>query len=91
MCAVSVSLSVTLLNSASLCKNGLTDKMLFGVNTPGAYGTLCYTGVLIPPQTGRRPTLKFLDPPRISEMAALLTCLDIIILMHSLSLLLSVA
>jgi len=46
----SVSLSVTRLNSASLCQNGQTDQdAVWGER---CWRTLCYTGVLIPPQTG---------------------------------------
>jgi len=45
-------------------------KMLFGLNTLGARGTLCYTGVLIPPSREREgelgKILPIMDPLHIS-------------------------
>jgi len=51
----SVSQSVCLSRSSTwlhCAKTAERIKMLLGMNTLGAFGTVCYTGVLIPPQTG---------------------------------------
>jgi len=44
-------------------------KMLFGVNTLWAHGTLYYTGILIPHRQGEGSPFKFWDPLHISGMA----------------------
>jgi len=55
--------------------------MLFGVNTPGAHGTLCWTGGADPPtKRGQGHNFEFWGPPRILGTAAaryLKVCLHI--------------
>jgi len=71
---LSVSLSVTRPNSASLCKQKTAEqiKTLFGVNTPGGSWDNVLHQDSDPPQTGRGTHFYILGPPISSESLEIL-------------------